>query len=55
MGVKVFSSYSISKATLISLVNCGSKHIRVNSVALGAINKDMNTENKWFSHNNKTN
>lgn len=42
-------SYSISKAALISLTKClcvnyGSRCIRVNSVAPGAINTDMNTE-----------
>ncbi len=41
-------SYSISKAALISLMKClsvnyGKKNIRVNSVAPGAINTDMNT------------
>lgn len=42
-------SYSISKAALISLTKClcvnfGNKHVRVNSVAPGAIDTDMNTE-----------
>ena len=42
-------SYSISKAALISLTKClcvnyGKKKIRVNSIAPGAINTDMNTE-----------
>lgn len=46
-------SYSISKAALISLTKClcvnfGSKHIRVNSVAPGAINTDMNTEEQMI-------
>lgn len=46
-------SYSISKSALISLMKClcvnfGSKKIRVNSVAPGAINTDMNTPEQEF-------
>ena len=42
-------SYSISKSALISLMKClsvnyGTKNIRVNSVAPGAIDTDMNTD-----------
>jgi 3-oxoacyl-[acyl-carrier protein] reductase len=42
-------SYSISKSALLSLMKClsvnyGSKRVRVNSVAPGAIDTDMNTE-----------
>lgn len=42
-------SYTISKASIISLMRClcvnfGSRNIRVNSVAPGAINTDMNTD-----------
>lgn len=47
-GAYTSMSYSISKAALISLTKClcvnfGCKHIRVNSIAPGAINTDMNT------------
>ncbi len=47
-GAYASMSYSISKSALISLMKClcvnyGSKNIRVNSVAPGAINTDMNT------------
>jgi len=46
-------SYSISKAALISLMKClcvnlGHKQIRVNSIAPGAINTDMNTPEQEF-------
>jgi 3-oxoacyl-[acyl-carrier protein] reductase len=46
-------SYTISKAALISLMKClcvnfGRRKIRVNSVAPGAINTDMNTPEKEF-------
>lgn len=46
-------SYSISKAALISLMRClcvnyGNKSVRVNSVAPGAINTDMNTPEQEF-------
>jgi len=46
-------SYSISKSALISLMKClcvnfGSRGIRVNSVAPGAINTDMNTPEQEF-------
>lgn len=42
-------SYTISKAAIISLMRClcvnfGHKNVRVNSVAPGAINTDMNTD-----------
>lgn len=42
-------SYTISKASVISLMKClcvnfGSKNVRVNSIAPGAINTDMNTD-----------
>lgn len=42
-------AYSVSKAAVISLMKClcvnfGNKRIRVNSIAPGAINTDMNTE-----------
>jgi len=42
-------SYSVSKSAIISLMKClcmnfGSKNIRVNSIAPGAINTDMNTD-----------
>lgn len=48
-GAYTSISYSVSKAALISLMKClcvnyGNKKIRVNSVAPGAINTDMNTE-----------
>ena len=46
-------SYSISKSALISLMKClcvnfGNKKVRVNSVAPGAINTDMNTPEQEF-------
>jgi len=46
-------SYSISKSALISLMKClcvnlGEKQIRVNSIAPGAINTDMNTPEQEF-------
>jgi 3-oxoacyl-[acyl-carrier protein] reductase len=46
-------SYSISKSALISLMKClcvnfGDKRVRVNSVAPGAINTDMNTPEQEF-------
>jgi len=46
-------SYSISKSALISLMKClcvnfGEKKVRVNSVAPGAINTDMNTPEQEF-------
>lgn len=46
-------SYSISKSALISLMKClcvnfGPKRVRVNSVAPGAINTDMNTPEQEF-------
>ena len=46
-------SYTISKAALISLMKClcvnfGRKKVRVNSVAPGAINTDMNTPEQEF-------
>ena len=46
-------SYSISKSALISLMKClcvnfGDRKIRVNSVAPGAINTDMNTPEQEF-------
>lgn len=48
-GAYASMSYSISKAALMSLTKClcvnyGNRGIRVNSVAPGAINTDMNTE-----------
>lgn len=46
-------SYSISKSAIISLMKClcvnyGRKKIRVNSIAPGAINTDMNTPEQEF-------
>jgi 3-oxoacyl-[acyl-carrier protein] reductase len=46
-------AYSISKSALISLMKClcvnfGNKKVRVNSVAPGAINTDMNTPEQEF-------
>jgi 3-oxoacyl-[acyl-carrier protein] reductase len=46
-------AYSISKSALISLMKClcvnfGTKKVRVNSVAPGAINTDMNTPEQEF-------
>jgi 3-oxoacyl-[acyl-carrier protein] reductase len=46
-------SYSVSKSALISLMKClcvnfGSRKIRINSVAPGAINTDMNTAEQEF-------
>lgn len=46
-------SYSISKSAVISLMKClsvnyGRKQIRVNSIAPGAINTDMNTPEQEF-------
>ena len=46
-------SYSISKSAIISLMKClcvnyGRKRIRVNSIAPGAINTDMNTPEQEF-------
>lgn len=46
-------AYTISKAALISLMKClcvnfGRKKVRVNSVAPGAINTDMNTPEQEF-------
>jgi len=46
-------SYSITKSALISLMKClcvnfGNKKVRVNSVAPGAINTDMNTPEQEF-------
>jgi NAD(P)-dependent dehydrogenase (short-subunit alcohol dehydrogenase family) len=46
-------SYSISKSALISLMKClcvnfGNRKVRVNSVAPGAINTDMNTPEQEF-------
>lgn len=46
-------SYSVSKSAIISLMRCmcvnyGSKGIRVNSVAPGAIDTDMNTPEQEF-------
>lgn len=46
-------SYTISKSALISLMKClcvnlGNKKVRVNSVAPGAINTDMNTPEQEF-------
>lgn len=48
-GAYTSMSYSISKSALMSLTKClcvnyGDKHIRVNSVAPGAIDTDMNTK-----------
>jgi 3-oxoacyl-[acyl-carrier protein] reductase len=47
-GAYASMSYSISKSALISLMKClcvnyGNKNVRVNSVAPGAVNTDMNT------------
>lgn len=46
-------SYSISKSAVVSLMKClsvnyGRRHIRVNSIAPGAINTDMNTPEQEF-------
>ncbi len=46
-------SYSISKSATVSLMKClsvnyGRRHIRVNSIAPGAINTDMNTPEQEF-------
>lgn len=52
-GAYASMSYAISKAALLSLVKCfsvnyGIKKVRVNSVAPGAINTDMNTEEQMI-------
>ncbi len=52
-------SYSISKSAVISLMKClsanfGRRQIRVNSVAPGAINTDMNTPEQEFEAPNWT-
>lgn len=52
-GVYGSMSYSISKSAVVSLMKClsvnyGRRHIRVNSIAPGAINTDMNTPEQEF-------